>query len=72
MLPPRQADVKRKRGDDESHEIDVVHGVRLFGRQVCAVAMRPHQCEDDEVRLQWEAVVALERAGDAWVDAHRR
>src|SRR6266702_4694959 len=60
----------RQRRDREPHEIHVVDRVRLFGRQVRTVAVRPHQCQDNEVRLQRESVLSLEGSRDAWVDAH--
>jgi hypothetical protein len=70
VFPPREPEVELDRRDDESHEVDVIHRVRLLRRQVGSVTVRAHEGEHDEIRLQREAVLLLERGGDARVDCH--
>ncbi len=58
------------RRDDESHEVDVIHRVRLLRREIGAVTVRAHEGQHDQIRLQWEPILLLERGGDARVDCH--
>jgi len=62
--------MKPQRRHDEAHQVDIVDRIRLFGRHVGAVAVRPHQCQHDEMRLEREAVLGLEGLANAGVDAH--
>jgi len=59
-----------ERRNDEPHEVDVVNGVRLLGRQVRPVAVGAHECEHDEVGLEGEPILCLERGRDAGIDRH--
>ena len=70
MFPPWKANVKWERWHHEAHQVDVVHGVGFLRRHIRAVAVRSHQGEHDEVRLQREAVLGFEGSGDPRVNAH--